>query len=179
MKIFNCIFGVLSIIAASYCIFYPGMTFINSGWIVTILLGVWGVCTIIGYTANSKNDEKSKGDAAVGVLSFIGGIAAAVISVLALFMPSIRIMLDIIILCVFSSWLMLSGITSVIVSFKMKNTGSKRWILTLICGVVMTLSGIYGIFNLFFVMQTIGILIGILLMIYGVRLVVSVFEKNG
>ena len=43
MKVLNFIFGLLSVIGAFYCIFYPGLTFLNSGWIVTILLGMWGL----------------------------------------------------------------------------------------------------------------------------------------
>lgn len=178
MKAFNCIFGIISIIGAVYCIFYPGITFLNSGWIVAVLLGVWGIGAIFDYAAKRNKADKSKGEAAMGALGLIGGIAAAVVSVLALFMPGIRLILDIIILCIFSGWLIISGITSAVVSFKARKSGSKRWILTLICGILVLLAGIYGIFHLLFLAQTIGILIGILLMTYGLRLILSVFEKG-
>ena len=56
MKVFNCIFGILSIIGAIYCMFYPGLTFLNAGWIVTILLGVWGICSVIDYIAKVYPD---------------------------------------------------------------------------------------------------------------------------
>lgn len=178
MKVFNCIFGIFSIIASIYCIFYPGITFLNTGWIVTILLGVWGICSIVDYVAKRKKEDKSKSEAAMGVLGLIAGITAAVISVLAMFMPGIRLILDVIILCVLLFWFIISGITSVALSLKIKKSGSKSWVLTLICGILIVLAGIYGIFHLFFAAQTIGFLIGILLMIYGIRLVISIFEKN-
>lgn len=114
----------------------------------------------------------------MGVLGLVAGIAAAVVSILALFIPSIRMLLDIIILSIFAGWLIISGITSAAVSFKTRKAGSKRWVLTLVCGILVLLAGIYGVFHLIFVAQTIGILIGILLMIYGIRLVLSVFEKG-
>lgn len=179
MKVFNCIFGVLSIIASFYCIFYPGVTFLNSGWIVTVLLGVWGICTIIAFATSQGKKDGDKAEAAMGIFSLILGIAAAIISILALFMPSIRVMLDIIILCIFAGWLIISGIGSAVASFKAKKAGSKTWIITLICGILVVLAGIYGYFHLIFVAQTIGFLIGILLMVYGFRLVFSVFEKQG
>ena len=114
----------------------------------------------------------------MGTFGLVLGIAAAVFSVLALFFPGIRAMLDIIILCMFAGWLIVSGISSIAVSFTIKKTGSKRWILSLILGILVLIGGIYGIFHMLFVAQTIGILIGILLLTYGFRLILSVFEKN-
>lgn len=60
MKVFNCVFGVISIIAAIYCIFYPGVAFLNSGWIVAVLLGVWGICAIADYMAKRKKRINQK-----------------------------------------------------------------------------------------------------------------------
>lgn len=178
MKVFNCILGIFTILASIYCILYPGITFLNSGWIVTILLGAWGICAIFDYAKNHSNGEKPKGEAAMGTLGLVMGIAAAVFSVLALFLPGIRAMLDIIILCMFAGWLIVSGINSIAVSFAIKKSGSNRWILSLILGILVLIGGIYGIFHMLFVAQTIGILIGMLLMTYGFRLVLSVFENN-
>ena len=63
MKVFNCIFGILSIIGAIYCMFYPGLTFLNAGWIVTILLGVWGICSVIDYFAKRKKAKAEQSEA--------------------------------------------------------------------------------------------------------------------
>lgn len=178
MKVFNCILGVFSIIGAVYCIFFPGVTFLNSGWIMAVLLGAWGICAIFDFVTNRKKAEKSKSEAVMGVLGLVSGIAAAVISVLAMFMPAIRLMLDIFILGIFSGWLIVSGISSIIRSFAGKKAGGKSWIATLIWGILVLISGIYGVFHLIFLARTLGLLMGILLMVYGVRLVCTVFEKN-
>lgn len=122
MKVFNCIFGILSIIGAIYCMFYPGLTFLNAGWIVTILLGVWGICSVIDYFAKRKKAKAEQSEAIMGTLGLVVGIAAAVISILAMFMPSIRLMFDVIILCIFSGWLVVDGISSVAMSFKVKKS---------------------------------------------------------
>lgn len=178
MKVFNCIFGVFAIFGAIYSIAFPGLTFINSGWLVTILLGVWGICAIFDYATNKNNPEKSKTTGAMGALGLVAGIGAAVVSVLSVFMPSIQILLDITILCVFAGWLVVSGITSTVIAVKAKGLGGKGWIFSLILGILVLLSGIYGFFHLIFMAQTIGILIGFLLMVYGFRLICSVFEQN-
>lgn len=179
MKIFNSIIGVLSILSGVYCIFYPGLTFINSGWIVAVLLGVWGIFSIVDYVANRKNAQKNKREAAMGAVGLVVGILAAVISILALFTPAVRAMLDITILGVFAGWLIIDGISSIISAVKAKGMGGKLWIVSLICGIVVALAGIYGIFHLLFIAQTIGLLIGILLMVYGIGLILSVFQKTG
>ena len=101
MKVFNCILGILTVLASIYCIFYPGLTFLNIGWIVTIILGLWGISSIVSYAA-SRNDGNNKEKALMGTLGLIAGIAAAVVSVLAMFMPGIRVMFDILILAIFA-----------------------------------------------------------------------------
>lgn len=120
MKVFNCILGILTVLASIYCIFYPGLTFLNVGWIVTIILGLWGISSIISYAA-SRNDGNNKEKALMGTLGLIAGIAAAVVSVLAMFMPGIRVMFDILILAIFAVWLIVDGISSIATSFKVKN----------------------------------------------------------
>lgn len=130
MKVFNCIFGILSIIGAIYCMFYPGLTFLNTGWIVTILLGVWGICSVIDYFAKRKKAKAEQSEAIMGTLGLVVGIAAAVISILAMFMPGIRLMFDVIILCIFSGWLVVDGISSVAMSLKVKKASSSgAWLI--------------------------------------------------
>ena len=177
MKVLNFIFGLLSVIGAFYCIFYPGLTFLNSGWIVTILLGMWGICSVIDYFLKRKKSKSEQSEAVMGTLGLIVGIAAAVVSVLAMFIPSIRLVFDITILCIFSGWLIIDGISSVAMSFKVKNSGSSAWIISLIFGILVIIGGIYGLFHLLFTAQTSGFMIGVLLAVYGVKLIISVFEK--
>ena len=179
MKLFNCILGVFAIFGAIYCVFWPGVTFLNTGWIVTVLLGAWGICAIFDYFSRPKDGDRSKKNAAMGVWGLVLGIAAAVVSVLSLFIPGISLIMDIIILYMLIAWFIVSGITSVAGSITAsKKSQSKSWILTLILGILVIIAGVYGLFHLFVMAQTAGLLIGIFLMIYGVRLICSVFEDN-
>lgn len=132
---------------------------------------------MIDYFAKRKKAKAEQSEAIMGTLGLVAGIAAAVISVLAMFMPSIRLMFDVIILCIFSGWLVVDGISSVAMSFKVKNTGSSAWLIPLFCGILVIIGGIYGFFHLIFAAQTIGFMIGVLLSIYGVKLILSAFEK--
>lgn len=176
MKVFNCILGLFSILGAVYCIFYPGLTFLSTGWLITILLGAMGICSIFEFSTSSDKKE-NKSLAANGIVGLILGIGAAVISVLGIFSPLIRGSLDLIILMLFAFWLFYSGVASIAKSVSLKKNGCKMWILTLILGILVLLTGIYGALHPVFTMVTIGYIIGLELIIYGVRLIASIFEK--
>lgn len=179
MKVFNCILGVFTVFASLYCLCFPGITFLGYGWLLSILVGVWGICMIFDYFSKKKHsDEQTKKvDISMGVFGLIFGILAAVLSIVAIFVPSVRITMDAVFLCMLAGWLVVAGIVSVAQSFETKKSGSKMWILTLLMGILIILTGIYGVFHLIFLAQFIGIYIGITFAIYGVRLIMSVFEN--
>lgn len=177
MKTFNCILGVFSILGAVYCVFFPGITFLNAGWIAAILLGVYGIFNIFEYFSNSAR-KNNKGLIANGVIGLIIGIGSAVLSILALFNAGIRATLDLIILLIFAFWLVYSGIVSIFAAVMQKKNGGKTWILTLILAIAVILTGVYGATHPLFEAFSIGYIIGLELMIYGIRLIMSVFENN-
>lgn len=114
-----------------------------------------------------------------GAFGLVVGIAAAVVSILAIFVPGIQAVLDLIILIIFTIWMIIDGISSIAESLAMKKaSASKSWILALVLGIIMLILGIYGICNLIFAARVIGITMGIMLMSYGIKLIASLFEKD-
>ena len=179
MKVINGIVGVLSIFGAIYCLFFPGLSFINIGWVITTILGIFGICSIIFYFTKKKMYENLMIEGVHGAFGLVVGIAAAVVSILAIFVPSIQAVLDLIILIIFAIWMILDGVSSIAESFAMKKAStSKSWILALVLGIIMLIFGIYEICHLIFVARFIGITMGIMLMSYGIKLIASLFEKD-
>lgn len=179
MKVINGIVGVLSIFGAIYCLFFPGLSFINIGWVITTILGIFGICSIIFYFTKKKMYKNLMIEGVHGAFGLVVGIAAAVVSILAIFVPSIQAVLDLIILIIFAIWMILDGVSSIAESFAMKKAStSKSWILALVLGIIMLIFGIYGICHLIFVARFIGITMGIMLMSYGIKLIASLFEKD-
>ena len=180
MKTFNCILGVFSILGAVYCIFFPGVTFLNTGWIAAILLGVYGICSIFEYFSNPARKEKknNSGLIAGGVIGLIIGIASAVVSIFALFSAEVRAMLDLTILLFFAFWLVYSGVGGIIGAVMQKKNGGKMWWLSLVLGIILIITGVYGATHPLIAAFSVGYMIGIELMIYGIRLIMSVFENN-
>ncbi|MBQ3068664.1 MAG: DUF308 domain-containing protein [Clostridia bacterium] len=176
MKVLNAIVGVLALIASIYTFAFPGVTFLKTGWFVTILLCVWGACAL--FTALSdKKDANSKQTLGSAILALLGGVGTALLTTLSIFHPGLSLILDIVVVDIFAVWLMLSGISGALSAVKiLKPTGNSLWILSLILGVLTAIAGLYGIFHLILMAQTIGILLGVLMMLYGVRLLASLFE---
>ncbi len=175
MGIFNVILGIFAILGSVYCLFFPGLTFLSSGWIISILLGVWGICAIFNYIAIRKNGGKTNKDTTImGTICLIAGIISSVFSVIALFSPSLRGVIDLCIIYIFIGWLVIKGINDVAFSIAFRKQ-HPLWILSLILGIITALAGLYGVFHVVFIGQMIGVLIGILLMIYGIKLVASGF----
>lgn len=177
MKVFNCILGVFSVLGAIYCMFYPGLTFLSTGWLITILLGVIGFCSIFEY-ATREDKNQGKGLIADGVLGLICGIGSAVVSVLGIFSPAVRGWLDMIMLMLFTFWLAYSGVTSIFKAVSIKKNHGRMWGFTLALGIITLIVGLYGAIHPLVTAFTIGYIIGVELMIYGVRLIASLFEEK-
>ena len=178
MKVFNCILGVASILGAVYCIFFPGMSFLHAGWIMTLIMGGWGVCAIFDFAQNKKKQNKSGSEIAMGVISLIMGISAAVVSVVGIFVPAVRLMVDVTILWMLIGWFLCIGVNSIFASIGAKKMGAKGWVFTLVMGILTILGSLYGMFHLVVFAQAMGLGIGALLMVYGVRLFCSLGEND-
>lgn len=180
MKVFNCIFGVFAILGAIYCMFFPGLTFLNAGWIVAILVGVLGICSIFESLSNPEKKETRDGKLlfANGIIGVIVGAVAVVVSILAIFSVAVRGMLDLIILYTLEFWIFYIGWMGIRQSIAMKKNGNKKWLFTLILGIFSVLAGFYGGFHLYLAAVTVGYVIGVTLLLYGIRLFASVFEEN-
>lgn len=180
MKVINCILGVFAMLGATYCMLFPGVTFLNYGWIITILLGAWGVCAIFEYFTKEKKEERSKKEAGMGVLSLVLGIAAAAMSVWAIIAPNMTaLLMDVVIVYFMAGWMIIGGVMSIVDAVKAKKMQiNKLWILTLIWGILFLVTGILGCFRPLIIAWMVDYIICALLIISGVRLISTVFEKN-
>lgn len=178
MKVFNVILGIFAIFVSVYCIWYPGVFFIQTGWLVTVLLGAWGACALfeVIFKKSSKSKE-GKWNVTSAILAVVAALAAAAVSLIAIFVPGLSAILDVVVIYIFVFWLIMSGISSIIMACTVgKYAEGKKWIWGLVLGILTLLVGIYGVFHAAVMAQTIGLLLGVMLMFYGIRLVGSVFE---
>lgn len=181
MKVFNCILGVFAIFGSVYCMFFSGKTFLTCGWIAAMLLGVMGICSIFEYVRSRKHKDENpdKKLVANGALGLVFGICAAVVSTLAMFSSGVRGVIDIIILLMFVFWLIYAGVAGIFGAVAQKKLGTgKMWVFTLVMSILLVVTGLYACTHLMYAAFAIGFMIGIELLVYGIRLVMSVFESK-
>ncbi len=177
MKFFNAVIGVFAVLASIYTICFPGVSFLEAGWIIAIILCVWGGCAL--FEALTKNITDTSGKIIVGnaILALCGGVAAAALSLAAIFRPGLSAIFDLVVMWIFILWLIVGGASSAISAVKVvKPLGGNKWIVSLVFGILTLVAGIYGVFHILVMAQTLGLLLGVLLMLYGVRLLASLFE---
>ena len=177
MKLFNGILGVFALFASLYCLWFPGLTFLNGGWIVTILLCCWGFCALFEAGTNRKDGKLDKKMVTKGSIALLAGIVAAVLAIISQFNPAAGVAAKIVFVYIFIVWLMISGVMSIMaaISAQREESGSK-WIFTLILGIITLLLGVYGASHLLISAHWMTVILGIMLAVYGVRLLASVFE---
>ncbi|GEM_PF-62278 len=179
MRLFNGLIGVLSIFGAVYCIFLEGTSFLNYGWIVTLIFLLWGICAVITYAIDKKENRESDPNlAATGAAGLIFGIAMCIISVMAMFNPIIQAQFMLIVFMIFVGFMFVSGIRTVAYAMKVKKPESKAWIVSLIIGIVLLIIGIGGFIGWFALRALSGVAMGVMLGVFGCAMLVSVFEHD-
>ncbi len=176
MKAFNVILGIFALIASFFCFMQPVRTFLSAGWIVAILLCAFGFCALFEVFRNRKKEGNGM-SAVSAVIALIGGIAAMVASIVMILKPASSLFTDAFFLYILMFWLVFSGVTSIITAFKiMKPNGNKMWVFTMIWGILTILGGLYGFSHMLLMAFVVAEVIGVQLVIYGVRLIASLAE---
>ncbi len=179
MKVFNAVIGVFAIFASIYTMCFPGVSFLKAGWIVTIMLCTWGACALFEVITRKQRDTDGKITVGGAILAILGGVAAAALTTVAIFRPGLSAMFDMAVVWIFTAWLIVGGVSSIISAVKVvKPLGGNMWIFSLILGILTLAAGVYGVFHMVAMAQTLGLLLGVLLMLYGCRLLASLFEKS-
>lgn len=160
MKVLTIIFGILLVIGGVICLFSPEATFIEAGYVVAIMLLIYGVIGIIGVIAKSVRP------------SFLwASIPAVIIGVISLFFPSDTMNIHIVLIYLLAVWFILQGASSLYLSIRYRffNSG---WVLGVIMGILSIIVGVYTALHPTLGALTIGILVGIYMIEAGIDLLV-------
>ena len=177
MKLFNGILGVFALFAAAYCFWFPGISFLNAGWMVTILLLGWGACVLFEAGTNKGEDRPEGATVIKGIIAVIAGVVTCISAIVSEVNPTYAIITDKIIVYIFVLWLILSGLSTMLTALTtVKLVPCSKWVVKLILGLVTFLAGAYGVYHVFLTAWTVTVMFGALLLVCGFRLLGSVFE---
>lgn len=162
------IFGILLIILGFVLFATPGMDAIVLGYIVCILMLVFGIAEIVFYCTHHKMHVASGWVLADGILT-------AILGLLLLFMPGAQILTMSII---FAIWVLFTGITSFASAFSAKDAGSHSWGWNLAAGIIGILLGFWLMFDPMLSIMTIGFLVPIAFIFEGVSAIATFFSTG-
>lgn len=167
MKVFSIILGVLLAICGVSCIFTPIMSFIDVGYLLVILLLVYGIMGII--RAFSLKIYK---------VDFVFSILSVIASLVILFVPRMLLMTEGLLVYIMAAWFIVKGIDSIYMSVKTKSKDSKWWIWGLVIGILSGLLGIYSFLHPLLLAFTMGILIGLYFIETGIEMAIMAAQSE-
>ena len=163
MRVLTIIFGVILAILGVVCCFSPEQTFLATGYVLAILLLVYGIIGIINVIRKLSSP-----------ITLFASIPAVIIGALALFRPGSAGAFDALILYLFAAWFVIEGIVSIIVSIRSRII-NRGWVLGLIFGIIAVIVGAYSFAHPSVSAIAIGILVGIYLIETGISMIVLAF----
>ncbi len=168
MGVLSIVLGVLMVIAGFSCIFTPIMTFLDAGYFIVILIGIYGIAGIF----------KSVGTKKFGV-GFVFSILSAIFALTTLFFPKMMALTDGLMIYLTAAWFVLQGIVTIIASIQLKKAKeNKIWIFELIIGILAVILGCYSFFHPMLVALSIGLLIAVYFIETGITMIVAGAAKS-
>lgn len=166
MLVLTIILGIILMMGGISCLFSPAETFIAAGFIIMILLLVYGIVGVIRVIRKVSHP-----------IELIPAIFAIIIGIICIFYPGTTLVVDSFIAILFSAWFIVQGIISIYVSVKSRKE-SGAWVCGLILGIIACIMGIVSLINPIISVVAIGIMIGIYLIEAGLSMIVLATAIN-
>lgn len=162
MKVLSIILGVLLVLCGFGCVIRPGQTFLETGYMIAIMLFICGIERIVwGFVTK------------IFGLEFVLGILGVIIGVFAIFRPESTLAIDVFLIYSLAMYFLLQGIFAIVTSIKIRKIAiSKLWILGIVVGILSVILGIYSLVHPALTALTIGFLVGFYFIESGINMVV-------
>ena len=174
MKAFNIILGVYAVFNSLYCIFWPEESVLGIGWIIAILLALWGISSIAEYFITKKSE---KGLGANGGIGLGLGITAMVISILSMTSDFLAGVFTIVVILCLALGIGILGVSELVEGAKIRKEGGKSGGVTA-AGIFHLLAGVFGLLSIAFMSESAPLAVGIMLLIIGLGEFSTVFGSN-
>ena len=175
-RILAIIFGVFIIIGGIYCLMMPTATYMSLAWLLGIVMVVDGIANIVTWFQLRKSGQSSGWALFEAIISIIFGIV-----LLGSFAAQLAV--DLFFAYMIAAWLIVTGIMRIGFSLQLRklNQGvqpqsiGERWWFVLIMGILVIIAGIMCLFNPMIAMASVGMIIGISIIVVGVSVIALAF----
>ncbi len=168
-RILSIIFGVLMIIGGAFCLMNPGISYSLLLWIIIVAMLASSITGIMTWSARKKAGIASSWDLAASIISLV--FAVILIASFAM-----RITALVMLLYLVMAWMIFTGIVRIIQAFNMRSMlqsgdpAGGNWGGVMCFGILMVIAGMFGFTEPLLAAITIGIVIGVNLVIHGIEL---------
>lgn len=164
MKVMTIIAGILMAVVGIFCLFTPGLSFLNVSWLIGLMLVVSGVSLVVDYIVLRKTRL-------VGALDLLMGMLSGVLGVVLLVNQPLQVVTEMVAVYLLGVWMLVSGVIRIVEAVAARRMPGSAWGWTLVLGCLMVALGIYSFFHPVAAMFAIGWLIGFYILLAGVDLV--------
>ena len=167
MTVLFTILGVLLVIGGISCMFTPLATLLAAGYLIGILLLVYGIFGIVRAIT-----EKG------GALDWILSILALAIGLFSFFRPDASLgAYSGIIIVLLAGFFLVQGIVHIVTAIKTRFV-NKNWVWSLIVGILAAILGIFCFVYPMFTAVTAGVLIGFFFVMMGISMISMAFVSD-
>ena len=159
MAVLSIIVGAILTVGGIICFFTPFATFMAAGYIIGIMLFIYGIIALI------RSIQKR-----AGVPAYITSALAIFVGFLAVFRPGGTLVIDMLILVFIAIWFIVQGATSIYISIKRRKE-LPGWGFGLASGIFGLAAGVLSFIFPQVEMFAVGILIAIFLIEAGISLI--------
>ena len=150
----------------------PAITYMTLGYVLAISMIVDAVGSIVTWSGERKAGNANGWHLAAAIVSGIFGIVVLCSTVM-------QVAVDMFIAYMAAAWIIVMGAIRIALSIRMKKIRNalnaeiigKRWWLILIAGILMIAFGIFSLINPTALIVTIGVMIGLNIVVSGVNLI--------
>ena len=159
MAVLSIIVGAIITVGGVICFFTPFATFMAAGYIIGIMLFIYGIIALI------RSIQKR-----AGVPAYITSALAIFVGFLAVFRPGGTLVIDMLILVFIAIWFIVQGATSIYISIKRRKE-LPGWGFGLASGIFGLAAGVLSFIFPQVEMFAVGILMAIFLIEAGISLI--------
>lgn len=177
MKVLSAILGILLVLGGISCLMTPGLTYLTLAWIIGFAMLVNAIGDICSYSHRH----------ALGLAdgwTLAGAIISLILALFLLFSNVMQFAVSTTLIFLAAGWMIVVGIFRIVAACKIhafrKNLPEEDrgflWLLTLILGILMVVGGIVGLIHPLVLAMTIGLLIGLYIILSGITLISNAFS---
>jgi len=170
------LFGVFIVIGGVYCLMSPAATYMAQAWLLGFVMVADGIASIVTWFQLRKHGYSNG-------WALFGAIISIIFGVVLLGSFAAQFAVDMFFAYMIAAWLIVTGIMRIGYSLQMRKLTQniqpqpigERWWFSLIVGILVVIVGIMCLFNPMIAVVSVGMLIGISVIIVGVSVIALAF----